>query len=347
MNNPERIGWLLYGKRRGELTADEEKELTAWRQLSPQNEKLFRDKMDPEKVRASMIELYQARDRVFDKLKEEIPGLANAELSDQDFSDLDFPDSIQEGKYFRMFPLSRRATIGSIVVLGVLIYILLRATGVIHKNPFGKGDAVIASPEGVEIVIDDVSTGYGAGKAGIELKENQIGENDYYAENRDRDRKLRYSVPSGEKRRFRLIMPDSTWIWVHPKTRIKYPVNFSQDTIHVTVLGEAYFEVNKDSLHPYIITQPSTVNHQTSTNVVIEAISAHFDVKAYADSSSMLITVITGNLFIRIDSTAGKPKSELQLFAGQQAEAKDGKLNVLQNVDVNKVLTRAKWYGGK
>jgi ferric-dicitrate binding protein FerR (iron transport regulator) len=124
-------------------------------------------------------------------------------------------------------------------------------------------------------------------------------------------------------------------------------VNFSQDSIHVTVLGKAYFEVNRDSLHPYIIIQPSIVNHLPSATFMIEAVSAHFDVEAYPDSSAMRITAITGNLFIRVDSVGGKKESELQLFAGQQLEAKDGKINVIEHVDVNKVLTRAKWYGGK
>ncbi len=196
-------------------------------------------------------------------------------------------------------------------------------------------------------MIDDGSTGFGAGLADIDLKENKIGENDYYANSKNRDRKLRYSFSSGDQRHFRLILPDSTWIWVHPNTRIKYPVNFSQDSIHVTVLGKAYFEVNKDSLHPYIISQPATVNHIPSATLFIEAISAHFDVEASPDSSAIRITVITGNLFIHVDSVVGKPQTALQLFAGQQLEAKDGKLNVIQNVDVNKVLTRAKWYAGK
>src|ERR1700759_522590 len=171
MNNPERIGSLLYGKRRGELTADEEKELSTWRSQSPENEQLFRDKMDPEKVRASMIELYQARDRVFNKLKEEIPELANVERSDLDFSDADVPDSIPEGKYVRMYPfhLSRRAFFGSLFVIGVIIFLLLKITGIIPKTAITHKDAVLPSDEGLEIVIDDGSTGFGSGLADIDL----------------------------------------------------------------------------------------------------------------------------------------------------------------------------------
>ena len=253
----------------------------------------------------------------------------------------------QKGNISGCFLYPEAARFGAVIVIGVFLFLLLRITGIIPKTMITHKDAALPTPEGLEIVIDDGSTGYGAGLADIDLKENKLGENDYYANSKNRDRKIRYSLPSGDQRHFRLILPDSTWIWVHPNTRIKYPVNFSQDSIHVTVLGKAYFEVNRDSLHPYIIIQPSTVNHLASATLIVEAISAHFDVEAYPDSSAMRITVITGNLFIRVDSTAGKPQSELQLFAGQQLEAKDGKINVIQNVDVNKVLTRAKWYGGK
>ncbi len=366
MNNPERIGSLLYGKRRGELTADEEKELATWRSQSPENEQLFRDKMDPEKVRASMIELYQARDRVYNKLKGVIPELANAELSDLDFSDSDVPDSIPEGKYFRMFPSTRtlrRAALWLIVV-GVILVILLRACGIMHKTVEGDPDAVFASPEGLENGRDEWNLGVSAGFAGITIERNQLGDLDYYASSKNRDKQLRYTVATAHKgnlRHARLILPDSTWIWLNVSTWIKYPRNFSQDTIQISLDGEAYIEGKRDSLHPYIISllrirlsevestnrQPSTVNHQPSAKVIIEASTAHFDVISYSDSLTTLITAITGNILIRMDSTAGQSRSHIQLFAGQQLEAKDGKINVIQNVDVNKVLTRAKWYGGK
>jgi hypothetical protein len=245
MNNPRRIGRLLYKGSRNDLSESEERELTVWRNESSENEQLFRDKMDPEKVRSSMIGLYEERDLVFEKMKERIPGLADTKLSNQDFSDFK-----EEGKYVRMYPfhLSRRAFFGAAFVLGFIIFLLLKITGIIPKTAITHKDAVLPSSEGLEIFIDDGSTGLGAGLAGIDLKENKLGENDYYANSKNRDRRLRYSLPSGDQRHFRLILPDGTWIWVHPNTRIKYPVKFSQDSIHVTVLGKAYFEVNRDSL---------------------------------------------------------------------------------------------------
>ena len=342
MSSPRRIGRLLYKKSRNEISESEEKELTVWRKESPENEKLFLDKMDPEKVRISMIRLYEERDLIFEKIKERIPELAHEKLSNHDF-----PEQVLKIKHFHMSPLARRAAIGAAVVLGFALYLILRATGVIHKTAGDNTDAVYVSPEGVEIVLDDYNRGNLAGKADIDLRKNEIGQYDYYATSRDRDKKLQYTLRSPQKEGFRLILPDSTWIWVNSGTSIKYPVNFSQDSIHINIVGEAYIEGKRDSLHPYVIYTPLTAKRQPPTNVVIEASTAHFDVKVYSDSSAMLITAITGNLYIRMDSTAGKPRSELQLFAGQQAEAKDGHLTVIQNVDVNKVLTHARWYTGK
>ena len=360
MNNPRRIGRLLYRKSRNELNESEERELTVWRKESPENEQLFLDKMDPEKVRSSMIRYYEKRDLIFEKIKERVPELADAKLSNQDFSDFE-----EEGKYVRMSParILRRATF-CLIVLSVILVILLRACGILHKTVEGDPDAVFNSPEGIENAGDEGNLGFYMGKAGIDPVRNQIGGLDYYASSKNRDKKLRYTVSTalkGNLRQVRLILPDSTWIWMNISTWIKYPRNFSQDTIHIGLDGEAYIEGKRDSLHPYIISlmrirpskvesingQPSTVNRQPSTNIIVEASTAHFDVISYSDSLTTLITAITGNILIGMDSTAGKPRSHIQLFAGQQAEVKDGKLNVVESVDINKILTRAKWYTGK
>jgi hypothetical protein len=353
MNHAERIGRLLYSNRRGELRADEETELTAWRKQSPENEELFRDSMDPEKLRKSMIELYQARDRVLKKIKERIPGLGYAEFSQEDFI-----QEPVEGKRVWMSPVARRAMIG-LLVLSVIVVIILRVAGCMHKKVEGDPDAVFNSPEGTENFVDEIPLGFHAARAHIEARKNEIGEYDYWASSRDQNKKWRNIVSSAKKgifSHFRLILPDSTWIWVNTSTWIKYPRNFSQDTIHISVDGETYFEGKRDSLHPYIIsilpirplpensTQPKPISHN---KIVIEASTAHFDVNAYSDSSSMRITAITGNLSIVMDTTRDDHRSVVQLFAGQQAEIKEGKLRIIEPGDINQILSRAKWYVGK
>src|SRR5437763_8794059 len=120
MSNPRRIGRLLFKKTRNDLSENEEKELTLWRRESPDNEQLFQDKMDPEKVRSSMIKYYEKRDAIFEKIKKNLPELADTKLSNQDFSDFK-----EEGKYVRMFPFGRkilgRATLG-LIVFSVMLW---------------------------------------------------------------------------------------------------------------------------------------------------------------------------------------------------------------------------------
>ncbi len=197
MSSPRRIGRLLYRKSRNEISESEERELTAWRKESPENEKLFRDKMDPEKVRSSMIRLYEERDLIFEKIKERIPELTHEKLSNHDF-----PEQVLKIKHFHMSPLARRAAIGAAVVLGFALYLILRATGEIHKTAGDNTDPVYVSPEGVEIVQDDFNRGNLAGKADIDLKKNEIGQYDYYATSRDRDKKLQYTLRSPQKEGF-------------------------------------------------------------------------------------------------------------------------------------------------
>ena len=234
MNNPRRIGRLLYRKSRNELNESEERELTVWRKESPENEQLFLDKMDPEKVRSSMIRYYEKRDLIFEKIKKRVPELADANLSNQDFSDFK-----EEGKYARMSParILRRATFG-LIVLSVIVVILLRACGILHKTVEGDPDAVFNSPEGIENAGDEINLGFYMGKAGIDPVRNQIGGLDYYASSKNRDKKLRYTVSTalkGNLRHARLILPDSTRIWMNISTWIKYPRNFSQDWQYISV----------------------------------------------------------------------------------------------------------------
>ncbi len=261
MNHPKRIGTLLYRYNRNELTDKEKRELAEWRALSADNEQLFRDKTDPEKVRNEMTALYDSRDRVFQQVRESYPGIANAKLSNQDF-----PESGADEKPARIFHVSRRAAAILIVVLGASLYFVLRGTGLIGRNEGNSYEAVFVSPEGVEIALDDIHRGYLAGSAGITFKKNEKGELDYIAsENSGAARDKNYALRSKKGGHFRLSFPDGTWIWFNSATTIRYPANLSQDSIHVKLEGEAYFEVKRDSAHPLILSLRPTVNRQPTT----------------------------------------------------------------------------------
>jgi transmembrane sensor len=50
-----------------------------------------------------------------------------------------------------------------------------------------------------------------------------------------------------------VCLPDGTRVWLNHNTEIKYPVKFSDHERTITLKGEAFFEVKRDTLRPFII----------------------------------------------------------------------------------------------
>lgn len=58
-------------------------------------------------------------------------------------------------------------------------------------------------------------------------------------------------VPCGAE--YKLILADGTMVWLNADSELIYPVNFKSDSRELQLKGEAYFDVAKDSLRPFII----------------------------------------------------------------------------------------------
>ena len=84
MNQSNRIATLLFLHSRKEIFSEEEMELKAWRQTSPENEQLFRELGDPEYVRIMMADLYKGRDMVYDNMKVRFSYLSDSSPADED-----------------------------------------------------------------------------------------------------------------------------------------------------------------------------------------------------------------------------------------------------------------------
>jgi transmembrane sensor len=410
MENSNRIGVLLFLNSRGEITEKEELELSVWRRLSPANEQLFQYTINPDKVREGMKEYYASRDRIFEKIKQKYPGLANAKRSDpgfpqaglsdtdimddeldMDFSEeefekagvskagyweaqlsrLDFSEekpwdkeiageetskAKPERKTGRIYRIVKIAAI-FIVVLGVGLYFLSSGKTV---RP-GTYKAELVSTNGVKTALDDFHRGFLAGSAGIKIDKTESGELIYNAPNDTRRGKDKYyNLYTQRGGEFILKLPDGTMIWLNAQTSIKYPANFSQDTIYMSLEGEAYFEITKEKAHHYIISLPSTVNRQRSTvnhqlstvnrqlstnnGLLIESSGGHFNVTAYPDDSVFFATMLNGTAQVRHDPVDNKSQSEVQLLPGQQAQLINEKLTMISTVDTGETVA---WKNGR
>lgn len=89
----------------------------------------------------------------------------------------------------------------------------------------------------------------------------------------------------------RLIrLSDGTRVWINENTRIEYPEKFAANERIITLKGEAFFEVARDTTRPFII---------SSGNIKTTVLGTSFDVKAYGNIAE--VNVRTGK--VKVESS--------------------------------------------
>lgn len=84
-------------------------------------------------------------------------------------------------------------------------------------------------------------------------------------------------------------LPDGTSVTLNHYSSLSYPERFKSDDREVELSGEAYFEVSKDSKHPFIV--------QTET-IDVQVLGTHFNVDAYPDNPDVKTTLLTGSVAV-------------------------------------------------
>lgn len=130
-------------------------------------------------------------------------------------------------------------------------------------------------------------------------------------------------VPRG--RMCEVVLVDGTRIKLNSDSRLRYPISFSDSVPRMVYLeGEAYFEVQSDPSHPFIVKTPDIETFVYGTK---------FNVKAYNDDYYCVVTLEEGHL--RVIRNDGR-KDELQ--PGDMYEYKKyGDSSIRHHVDVNNV----------
>ena len=89
------------------------------------------------------------------------------------------------------------------------------------------------------------------------------------------------------KAHYKLLLPDGSRVWLNSESSIRFPSRFTSGKREVTVSGEAYFEVAKDSLLPFIV----SVN-----GVKVQALGTAFNIHAYPDEPEFTATLVEGSV---------------------------------------------------
>lgn len=116
----------------------------------------------------------------------------------------------------------------------------------------------------------------------------------YTATKQSEEKDIKYNtltIPRGGE--YQLTLSDGTNVWLNAESSLHYPECFT-GTREVTLTGEAYFEVAKDSKHPFIV---------HNANNSIEVLGTKFNVSAYPNSN-VQTTLAEGKVKISNSNTS-------------------------------------------
>jgi len=143
---------------------------------------------------------------------------------------------------------------------------------------------------------------------------------------------------------YQVRLPDGSKVWLNAASKLIYPVSFNGRGQRVVELsGEAYFEIFKNKLQPFVV---------KSKNQEVTVLGTHFNVNSYSDEPDTKTTLLEGS--VRINGTILKPNEQAVLAGGKlsvkEVEAvsftdwKDGQF-YFRNEALPSVMRKlARWY---
>lgn len=146
------------------------------------------------------------------------------------------------------------------------------------------------------------------------------------------DTNLSLEVPRGGE--FMIVLEDSTKVWLNSSSRLIYPEHFAEGNRHVSIEGEAYFEVAKDSSRPFYVEIPGAQ--------FVKVYGTEFNIRSYPEDADVKTTLTKGSISITpVNGNGG----ELFLSPGNQAIIdKTTSTANIRSVDVERV---SGWRNGR
>lgn len=124
----------------------------------------------------------------------------------------------------------------------------------------------------------------------------------------------------------KLTLPDASTVWLYPGTAFEYGP-FERDERKVTLIGEAFFEISRDTLRPFLI---------QSDDLTTKVLGTSFDIKAWPEDSIITVSVRTGKVALFADDDLLLTSNDQAVFskATKSLKRKPG-----SGVSANKIWT--------
>lgn len=279
---------LIYDFLSGNLDRSEAEELKQWLEADEKNQKYFRElKKDFLKMRWGIRSRLLTGD--FGQLQQTIR---------------------QRGRFRRI----RNLAAAVVLLLGIGGGWLLfrqpftdKSVVAVNHKPIlpGKAQAVLVLSTGERILLDS-SNREVKERDGVSIQVTAEGSMTYQSdnpENQTEDLFNQVIIPRGGE--YMMQLADGTRVWLNAATEFRYPLAFRGEQRKVYLKGEAYFEVSKDSLHPFIV---------MADDIQVKVYGTCFNVNNY-DEGKVQTVLVEGAVGMR------KQDREVRLKPGQKGES--------------------------
>ena len=161
----------------------------------------------------------------------------------------------------------------------------------------GSNKAVLTLAGGKTIILKNAANGLLAQTTSGNVLKTNNGQIKYSALNEtaaagNKDNINTLSTPRGGT--YQVVLSDGTKVWLNAASSISYPVAFTGKERHVTLNGEAYFEVAKNKEMPFYV----SIN-----NVEVKVLGTHFNIAAYSDDGEITTTLLEGAVQVTKNNT--------------------------------------------
>ena len=284
------VGDLLYRYFHEELSEEEKNVLDVWLQ-DPKNMEFFMNMKN-----SSM--LYE--------------GMMKMQNFDTKFYFQEVQEKIRKRKIYRI--ISYISGIAAVLFIGCMIILVsnVKESATIPSFPLTspiaqKTFATLVKSSGQVVYLVDSVESLSSPERGVRMAKLQDKREQVIEEFKSRwDYNILETFSQGN---IEIALCDGTRVWINEKSRLRYPDEFVNGQRVVYLEGEAYFEVEKDSLHPFIVKTKLAHIHVLGTS---------FNVNA--TDSSCVTTLVEGCVRMKKDD-----KDSVIIVPGEQASIMVGK----------------------
>jgi len=180
-----------------------------------------------------------------------------------------------------------------------------------HIKP-GSNKAYLILSNGKRLSLTDAANGAIAKEAGVEITKTADGQV-IYQTGPPNTALNTIETPRGGL--YQIQLPDGSKVWLNAASKLIYPVSFiGRGQREVSLDGEAYFEISKNKLQPFVV---------KSKNQEVTVLGTHFNINSYSDEPTVKTTLLEGSVKLK------NAKEEVVLIPGQEAIVQNKQIHVV------------------